>query len=514
VSQSKEWERITPESLRPAVEDIRKSFKTGAWKCRELTEALGFAALHPQEPMRTDFPAYQSQVPEYFKIIGPRAAEEFRRFVAMDTPPAFFRAYFDIFQSGVEGEIAKQFASLLQMGVANTGELSFGPVEWAQTHLRFLVRGISHISEQWIKVVCDSNARPKAGTTKEELDEMIHWRSWRAPNLIHMEPAGTTPFDPANAWSREDETRTDYLLKTRSARFLEFLDTFVENLAEEAHVRQTQSGKAASALPEKADTRYVSRAPKPISPVSGRNWIPSGPKSCRILVDFPPQFPPALIPRVVLVIDEAIKKFPTQVDTLKLCRQVLADIALHLSASVLPTELLSQAGDLIHYLLVANCDDSNRRFQLTQEMRRTEEWIRIAKMAAEGIEPKSASTTHTNTVYWEEIEITFLNEFSFQARRAGKLDEVRNYAVLGFEDGRTKKPTKAWEVLLDFAEGNGTIKQGGRTQVEFDKLRKRMQEIRNALKRHFCMTADPIEYVEDVGYQSRFKIKRGPSFHR
>src|SRR2546426_9867656 len=38
-------------------------------------------------------------------------------------------------------------------------------------------------------------------------------------------------------------------------------------------------------------------------------------------------------------------------------------------------------------------------------------------------------------------------------------------------------------------------------------------EIRKVLQKHFRLSADPIPFVEGTGYQARFKISCGPSFH-
>jgi hypothetical protein len=508
----KEWENLTSENLRPAVEHIRKSFDTDVWKCRQLTEALAFAALHPGDAPPPDFSDYQSQLPVYLQFVGSAAEQEYRKFLSVGTPPALFRAYLNVLGKGIEAGIAKRFNDLFQIGVTNAASLSSGPVQWAQSHIQLLIQDCSHILNIWTKEVCDGNARPKAGSTREELDEMIFWKSWRAPKLIHMKPSGNSPYDPANEWSREDEARTRQLLDALSRDMLQFLDIFLEKIAGEAHVRQAQYAKAASAVAaDQKATSYVSRAPKPISPVrtGASSWNP-GLEPCRTLVDFPAQFPIALIPRATLIIDEAIKKFPKQTEVLSLCRQVIADLAPHLLRAVGPTQMLSQAGDLIHYLLVANCSHSDRRFHLTQGIRKSEEWINLSRMAADAMESATSKEEgEEDTATWEDIEITFVNEFTIQATRAGKREEAVHYAALGFMDGRNETPNKAWNVLTELAEKGGQIPPGGRTASEFEKLGRRIQEIRSRLKQHFRLAADPITYIPNEGYRTRFKIKLG-----
>jgi hypothetical protein len=509
----KEWEHLTPDTLRSAVEHIRKSFNTDVWKCRQLTEVLAFAALHPQGALRSDFSEYQPKLPVYLQIVGLAAEQEFRRLLTIGTPPALFRAYLDVFRRGIEAGIANRFNDLVQIGVSNAASLPSGPVQWAQSHIQLLIRGCSHIPSSWVKEVCDGNARPKAYGTNEDLDEMIFWKSWRAPKLIYMQQSGNSPYDPANAWSREDEARTGQLLEAISRDMLEFLDVFLEKITGEAHVRHAQSAKAVSAVQMQSDqdgASRVSRAPKPISPVrAGRSSWNTTPEPARTLIDFPPEFPAALIPRATLIIDDAIKTFPKQTEILSLCKKVLADIAPHLALSVKPTELLSQAGNLVNYLFVANSRDSdNRRFHLNQEIRQSEEWINLSRRAADAMESTKKQVPDTTT--WEDIEITFLTEFTFQASRAGNLEEAVHYSILGFMDGRNETPNKAWNVLNELAEKGGQIPPGGRTAPEFEKLGRRIQEIRSRLKQHFRLADDPISYLQNEGYRTRFKIKRGP----
>jgi hypothetical protein len=512
VSELKEWQALTPETLRPAVEHIRKAFGTDVWKCRQLTEVLAFAALHPEDAVRSDFSDYHSQLPVYLQIVGSAAEKEYKKFLAVGTPPAVFRAYLNVLRRGIESAIAKRFNDLLQIGLTNAASLSSGPVQWAQSHLQLLIHDCSHTLNIWIKEVCDGQNRPTAFGTNEELDEMSFWKSWRAPKLIHMKPSGNSPYNPTNAWSREDEARTSQLLEALSRDLLLSLDIFLEKISGEAHVRHAQFANATSALSVPEEQRpgpYVSKAPNPVSPVGRRrsSWSTT-PEPARTLIEFPPEFPAALIPRATLIIDDAIKAFPKQTEILSLCRKVLADIAPRLTLLAKPPELLSQAGNLVHYLLVANCADSDRRFHLDQEIRKSEEWINLSRMAADAMESTKKQVADTAT--WEDIEITFLTEFTFQASRAGRLEEAVHYSVLGFIDGRNETPNKAWHVLIELAEKGGKIPPGGRTRSEFDKLGKRIQEIRSLLKQHFRLADDPISYLHYEGYRTRFKIKRGP----
>ena len=93
---------------------------------------------------------------------------------------------------------------------------------------------------------------------------------------------------------------------------------------------------------------------------------------------------------------------------------------------------------------------------------------------------------------------------------------------MGFEDGRTKLPNKAWAALLALAELGGVAKVAG--DANRDRAEKRMQEIRKLLREHFeserialSSESDPLPYVQGVqgdGYRPRFTLRLRPSFHK
>jgi hypothetical protein len=110
---------------------------------------------------------------------------------------------------------------------------------------------------------------------------------------------------------------------------------------------------------------------------------------------------------------------------------------------------------------------------------------------------------------WEELEIRFLSDERVQLT-VGVYTETRNYAELGFEDGRNHKPNLAWETLRSLAEQDGTFEVS--TTSTWAKVERRMQEIRRVLQKHFAISADPLPFVRGNGYQARFRIHCAPSF--
>jgi hypothetical protein len=108
---------------------------------------------------------------------------------------------------------------------------------------------------------------------------------------------------------------------------------------------------------------------------------------------------------------------------------------------------------------------------------------------------------------WDEIEISFLSDERVEIRTCGQ-PKTYNYGELGLADHRGGKrggkPNLAWATLRTLAESDGILKQpppgSARGRVE-----KRIQEIRNKLRTHFGIEADPIP-LSSFTYRTSFKI--------
>jgi hypothetical protein len=132
-----------------------------------------------------------------------------------------------------------------------------------------------------------------------------------------------------------------------------------------------------------------------------------------------------------------------------------------------------------------------------------------ADSAAQPVQGSEAATLPSRS--WESIEIWFLSDMRVQIRD-GADSESYNYAELGFEDGRSEKPNRAWALLRILAEHEGVIRDGGQTQSAWSQVEKRIQEIRKALQKHFRIATSPISFIHGTGYQTRFKIGCKRSF--
>jgi hypothetical protein len=121
------------------------------------------------------------------------------------------------------------------------------------------------------------------------------------------------------------------------------------------------------------------------------------------------------------------------------------------------------------------------------------------------------------SVEWEDVTIEFTSDHRVQITVKDRRTYTQNYAEMGCEDGRTEKPNKAWEILQLLAESGGVLTAA--PDGRWEKIEKRMQEIRKILREHFkrerfdiSSDSDPLPYVKGNGYRARFVLGHRPSF--
>lgn len=239
TSEPPEWKRITPEHLHPAIEHIRTEFKHGRYGWSIATQVYCRCSLHDHPDTQKLLAQNQNALETCLAAVGPSTKDQFERLIKQATQPSVFRAYFDLYYDMMRVQLLRAFDQVLRVGVANWDALRVHPVSWAHRHSTLMIRLDSSI-EHWIKHACDHQELPEPDLIPPEFEEIVHWRKWRAPRLIYMQPAGNAPYDPKTVWSREDEPRTKQLLTARSKRFVEFLDLSLEKMAGAAHVAVAQ----------------------------------------------------------------------------------------------------------------------------------------------------------------------------------------------------------------------------------------------------------------------------------
>lgn len=117
---------------------------------------------------------------------------------------------------------------------------------------------------------------------------------------------------------------------------------------------------------------------------------------------------------------------------------------------------------------------------------------------------------------WQEVSIIFLSDERVQVKRRDQY-ETLNYAEFGFADGRNGKPDRAWIVLQEFGKRKGILPKpqpgrgAGDLLKDWDILGKRIQTIRDRLRKHFGITeGDPITF-SGTAYQVAFQIGCAPA---
>ena len=147
-----------------------------------------------------------------------------------------------------------------------------------------------------------------------------------------------------------------------------------------------------------ARVHYVTQAPAPIQPLRG-GGIRRAPKPTEIPPDCPLYYPNELKTKTQVIFAEAVRKYTEQTQAPELCKYVISEMTPVFRAAVedgtmKPDQVLSDSGmaGLLHSLLVYNCDHDTERFRLGQELRKSDEWLMLAK------EILAASVSATNEV--------------------------------------------------------------------------------------------------------------------
>ena len=118
--------------------------------------------------------------------------------------------------------------------------------------------------------------------------------------------------------------------------------------------------------------------------------------------------------------------------------------------------------------------------------------------------PKHAFATPPGT-RWQDVTIRFLTQHQVHVQ-VGRTSGAFEFTQMGMADGRRNpvEPNKQWRLLVDFAEGNGTIRWG--STHENRRRQKQKEELSKALRCFFGIEDDPFEPLEDRGWRARFRV--------
>lgn len=161
--------------------------------------------------------------------------------------------------------------------------------------------------------------------------------------------------------------------------------------------------------------------------------------------------------------------------------------------------------------LLERVEQAFRKSPLWQEF----EEILLTTASATAVEcepPEKASSEPRAETTWHDIEITFLSDERVEVKVGQQPVQTRNYAEMGFADGRTGNPNQAWGLLRAIAQANGLIPNTARESKDFIGMAKRLERMRRTLKSHFQIASDPLPSEPGRGYCCEFKIGCAPAF--
>jgi len=106
---------------------------------------------------------------------------------------------------------------------------------------------------------------------------------------------------------------------------------------------------------------------------------------------------------------------------------------------------------------------------------------------------------------WEDITIQFLDGYVVKIT-APNFHTIRvDYKDMGFENQKSRKPNKQWELLRDLSDVHGELTWGN-THAH-TKARKKKQLLSNSLKACFQINEDPfLPYKQVKAYKTRFNL--------
>ena len=252
--QIESWEKAAPADLLPAMNHLRDSFDSAHFNFGWPTTQLCYWRLHDGTPRlgTRDIQQYVDALPALKARVGPEATQRFVKLLSKETPPAIFKAFYDLYMDGLKFQLNLIFSGLLQIGLANRSRILQDPVEWARSLSEDLVNYCRHRIPLWIKDVCDE----QPWDPNEATEEQIFWRKWQAPSFLVMEPSRFGVYDPGRTWERNDQETSakwleafsdDYVLilgielkdAAGTAALKQAMTPTVKDRAKETHVNQT-----------------------------------------------------------------------------------------------------------------------------------------------------------------------------------------------------------------------------------------------------------------------------------
>jgi ribosome-binding protein aMBF1 (putative translation factor) len=101
-------------------------------------------------------------------------------------------------------------------------------------------------------------------------------------------------------------------------------------------------------------------------------------------LSWPLNYPSGLVLPSTVVIGKACAKFPVQTETLPFCKFIVSRLTPHFGAEVREGRMRAELAlflidELLHYLLVYNCDSDSERYRLEKDIKNSPDWLRLVR---------------------------------------------------------------------------------------------------------------------------------------
>jgi hypothetical protein len=243
------WDQNLPADLIAPIKHLRKHFDLNHFSNGWVTQKLCYFQLHPDDPI-PEYKEFLEPLQNLKLIAGTNAAWRFIGLIKMQTAPATFKAYFELYLDGMTTTAIAIFRELADIGKAHEQRLGVPHLEWADAQTKNLIRSHMHRIAMWIQNVCDK----RQYDPNEDSEEQIFWRKWQAPRLLVMEPSRFTPYEPQRNWERFDAEESGDLLEAFSEHYVIYVETRVERIAGQAAVELAKQPRPQPAPASEAST--------------------------------------------------------------------------------------------------------------------------------------------------------------------------------------------------------------------------------------------------------------------
>ncbi|HEX4022390.1 MAG TPA: hypothetical protein VHX63_14690 [Acidobacteriaceae bacterium] len=232
------WDKGVPVDLIPAIKHLRESFDDAHSGYGITTQVFCYSILHNEA---VDDPAkeYINYLMHMKLRVGSVATQRFHDLTKQGTPPAIFKAFYDLYLGSVNFEALNIFKKLVEIGRANEMRLGIPHLEWAEAQTKNLIRYYAYRLEIWVRNVCDKQPYDP----QEDIEERIHWRKWQAPMLLVMKPSRYMLYEAAMSWERNDTETSLRWLKHFADHYALHLEVSLKKAAGDAAVELAKEPK-------------------------------------------------------------------------------------------------------------------------------------------------------------------------------------------------------------------------------------------------------------------------------